>query len=619
MSKRPRIRNKKRAAALVSSIIILSLLAVASTSYINSSTQTLRISSRQTREVITTNLCEAGVQDVLRELWRPFKINQTFTDMDQVCGTASANNPKAAQLGELTGSGKYSAAVIGYTTPGGDSYRRIVQVRAVGWIDTNDNDVVDEGEARKTVDVSAQYELARSQVFDYTYFVNNYGWFDGFRESDLIINGDLRANANLDFLNGSPTINGSIHASVNDKLVPAAVGLINTAPVKMSNGTYQSRYGNNPRVRQVYNASNHGAKGTPTYENNRDFVFDSDGGMVNGRAAGATLNDSTGTRAWTRTATGNTVTQAMLDTTSTKEVVMPDLSDITKYQTQSQNYINTRATFADGTPDPNHGQGAFVEVWQDDSRGGRYVRVSTNGVISGSVMLIGSSTRPIRIHGPVTVTQDVVIRGVVEGQGTLYAGRNVHVVGSVTYRNGPDFRGANQTTVDNANEKRDFLGLAARASVIFGNPREFSNPYPLRYMTPPFTKGRYAEDGTYIPPYNALERDATGMMRYQSTFGDEALNRVATGVNQIDAIIYTNFVGGGNLGRGGGGVQFNGTIISRDEAMVIWSLPIVQNYDNRIRERVLSQKPLIDLSLPRSPVMLRSTWQDRGFKTTNSY
>jgi hypothetical protein len=90
------------------------------------------------------------------------------------------------------------------------------------------------------------------------------------------------------------------------------------------------------------------------------------------------------------------------------------------------------------------------------------------------------------------------------------------------------------------------------------------------------------------------------------------MNSIAEGVNQIDAIIYTNFVGGGNIGTAGGGVVMNGTIISRDEAMVTWSLPVIMNYDNRIRERSVTRTPLIDLNLPRSPVMMRSTWQDRG-------
>lgn len=148
-----------------------------------------------------------------------------------------------------------------------------------------------------------------------------------------------------------------------------------------------------------------------------------------------------------------------------------------------------------------------------------------------------------------------------------------------------------------------------------GDPATFGNPYPLKYMTPPFTKGRYDEAGNWIPPFNALERDSTGTLRYKSVLGDSAISRVASGINQIDAVIYTNFVGGGNLGTGGGGVRFNGSLISRDEAMVVWSLPVTMNYDSRIRERTLSRMPLIDLQLPRSPVMLRSTWQDRGFGT----
>ena len=146
-----------------------------------------------------------------------------------------------------------------------------------------------------------------------------------------------------------------------------------------------------------------------------------------------------------------------------------------------------------------------------------------------------------------------------------------------------------------------------------GNPVTFSNPYPLYYMQPPFTKGRYDEQGNYIPPFNAMEIDSTGRRRYQSVLPDSWINSAAEGVNQIDAVIYTNFCGGGNVGTAGGGMTVNGTLIARDEAIVTWSLPIRMNYDTRIRERGPDRNPLIDLNLPRSPTMLRSTWQDRGF------
>lgn len=617
MNQAQRKNVRKRGSTLLAAMFALGLMTYAGSSYINSATQTIRIATRQNYDVITSNLCEAGNQEVMRTLWRPFKISQKFTDMDNALAGATISVPKGAVLQTLPGVGKFSAAVISYSTPDGDTFTRNVVIRTVGWLDRDNDNRVDNGEPRKTVDVSAAFQLARSQVFDYTYFVNNYGWMDGFQESWMAINGDMRANGDMQFLNGSPTVNGSIYAAVNEKLSPRAGGLVNLGPVKWGNSRYATAAASNPRMRPAYNSSQHGTKGTDTYEAHRDMVFDSDATIVRGRPAGAVIADSTGYKAWTRTATGDTPAYTTLDTTATKEVVMPDLSDLAYYQNLSQNYIDTKATYADGTANPNFGRGASVEIWDSTlNRGaGAYRRIDTNGVVTGSAILVGTDDRPIRINGPVTFTQDVAVRGTVQGQGTLYAGRNVHIVGSIMYKSGPDFRGSNPTTVDRTNEKRDFLGLAARGSVIMGDPATFGNPYPLKYMTPPFTKGRYDEAGNWIPPFNALDRDSTGTLRYKSVLGDSAISRVASGINQIDAVIYTNFVGGGNLGTGGGGVRFNGSLISRDEAMVVWSLPVTMNYDSRIRERTLSRMPLIDLQLPRSPVMLRSTWQDRGFGT----
>lgn len=603
--------NKRRGSALLASFAVMALLAMASSSYITHATETIRTSVRQTHEVQTTHLCEAGVQAVLRDLWRPFKIDQDFENLEDVCSYASNSTPKGAQIGEVPDLGKYSAGVVRFYSPGDDPYSRILTVRAVGWMDRNDNDIVDDDESSKTVDVTARFELARSQVFDYTYFVNNYGWMDGFGPSDLVINGDMRANGNMEFLNGSPTVNGTVIAANNDKLSPAAAGLINMAPVKWDNATYNTNAASNSRMRQSYNSSNHGVKGTAEYEKWRDFIFDTNGEIINNRLAGTALMDATGTKSWTRTSVGQTPTVVKLDTNPTKEVIMPDLNDLAYYQNQSASYIDTKQTFEDGTANPNYGQGAWIEVWNSSLN--KYVMITTNGVVTGSAIMVGTASKPIKIHGPVTFTQDAVIRGNVTGQGTIYTGRNAHIVGSIVYNNPPDFRGSNMSTVDKTNEKKDMLAIAARQSVIMGNPKTFSNPYPLKYMTPPFTKGRYDEAGNWIPPFDAMQVDSSGKKKYQSTLGDDALNSVAQGVNQIDAILYTNFVGGGNVGTGGGGVNMNGTIICRDEAIVCWSLPVRMNYDNRIRERGVSKTPLIDLKLPRSPVMLRSTWQDRGF------
>jgi hypothetical protein len=221
----------------------------------------------------------------------------------------------------------------------------------------------------------------------------------------------------------------------------------------------------------------------------------------------------------------------------------------------------------------------------------------------------------------------VVIRGYVEGQGTLYAGRNVHIVGDIIYKNPPDFRGSVLDSVLALNERCDALGLAARGSVMMGNTKQFGDPYPLRYMTPPFTRGRYDENGNWIPPFDARQVDSTGRMRYQSAYGDAGQNEIERlslqididrngvidtderGISRIDAVMFTNFVGGGNLATDGRGLTVNGAIIAKDEAMVLYSLPLRFNYDWRIRERSLDDQPLINIELPRVASVVRLAWQ----------
>lgn len=585
---------------------MMGVLVLSTGSYLDRAAQANRQAKRQGLEVQATQACEAGVQSVMRALWRPFKTNQTFVDLDSQTSGSSVGSPTVAISDTLADGARFSAGVIAVNTV--DSYTRRVTIRCIGWIDTNRDGTADSTEAQKIVDVVATYQLSRSQVFDYTYFVNNYGWMDGFGPNDLIINGDMRSNGNFSFLNGTPTVNGTIVACANDKLSPPATGTITGQAVKWSDATYASNASSNQRIRPAYDSSTMGSKGSTTYEQWRDYIFESDGSIVNSRVDGAVLASSSGSLAWSKTSGGATQTTTVVDTSATKEVIMPDLNDMTYYQNVSTTYVDDKNTYADGTANPNAGQGAWVKVWN----GSAYQTISTNGIVSGSAALIGSSTRPILIHGPVTFTQDCVIKGVVSGQGTIYTGRNVHIVGSITYKTPPDFRGSNPTTVNNRNEKADMLALAARGSVIMGNPKNFGY-YPLRYMTPPFTKARKDENGNTIPAFDANQVDSTGFKRYQSVMGDNYLDSISSGVNQIDAVLYTNFVGGGNIGTGGGGVVINGSIISRDEAMVCWSLPSVQNYDSRIRESALTQDPLVELNLPRSPVLLRSAWQDRGF------
>lgn len=611
-----RRHSKRRGAALITSFGIMVVLSIAASSYIDSATMATRTSKRQTQEVQTTQLCEAGVQTVMNSLWEPFRDAHRFDDLEEECEHASVANPEMSVLGSIPGVGRFSAGVVSFTKPGSNSYVRRVKVRAVGWIDSDGDAALDAGEPRKIVDSTIDLELERAKVFDYVYFVNNYGWMTGFHENDLIINGDMRANGDFSFSSGMPTVNGQVIACENNKLVPAAAGTITGTPVKWGNDTYATKASGDSRMRPGYSSGVFGERSSETFEQWADLIFDSSTSVKDSKAYGSYLYDVTGMNSWTRSSEGGSPSLSLVDSQGAKELMMPDLQNLSYYTEMSDDYTDQKATFADGTANPNYGQEAYVEVWNSSTNS--YQRITDDGILNGSAILVGSSSKPIKVHGPVTFTEDVVIKGYIQGQGTVYAGRNVHIIGSVIYKDPPSWSGGSASSADQSNSKKDLVALCARGSVMMGSPKGFSNPYPLKYMTPPFTKGRYDNNGNFIPAFDALAADGVdvngnAIKKYQSRFGDDALDAIKSDVTQIDAILYTNFVGGGNIGTNGGGVDFNGAIISKDEAMVVWSLPIVMNYDNRIKERSLTNKPLIDISLPRSPSVKRMGWQDQGF------
>ncbi|GMV35652.1 MAG: hypothetical protein AMXMBFR61_01600 [Fimbriimonadales bacterium] len=595
------MRNRKqnnRGVALVTTLIFLSTVVVAVTSYVGSTTSALRLARHREMDLRLLNLCEAGFQAELVALWIPFKVSQRFDAMDAAYPGASPENPLGVISGSYDGVGAYTVGIVGYDTP--DTYNRFVTLRAVGFQDANNNGQLDPGEPYRTVETVQKFSLDRSGVFDYAYFANNYGWMTGFGQVDLIVNGDMRANGDFTISDGIPTINGSIYACANNRLVPPAQGIVNIAPYQWSNAAYTSD--TDTRKRQAYDPAVHGEKGSEQYEQWRDLIYDAEASVVNGRFSGSVLADSRGVRDFR---------DVVLDTNPTKELTLPDLNDLNYYINLSQTWVDQKATFGDGTANPDYGQEPYIEVW--NSSLGRYVRVTTDGVYNGSIGLVGTSSKPIKIHGPVTVTHDAVIKGYVQGQGTLYTGRNVHIVGSIIYKNPPSFVGSSPESIDARNEKKDVLALAARGSIIMGNTKKFGT-IPLRYMTPPFTKGRYDDLGNWIPPFDARSIDSYGIQRYAPLLGHNYVDSISSNINQLDCILYTNFVGGGNIGGGGTGVTFNGSIICKDEAMVLWSLPMKMNYDNRIRERALTNSPLIDIALPRSPSLTRAVWQSKGMK-----
>ena len=104
--------------------------------------------------------------------------------------------------------------------------------------------------------------------------------------------------------------------------------------------------------------------------------------------------------------------------------------------------------------------------------------------------------KPIRINGPVVVAGDVIIKGKVTGQGTIYSGRNIHIIGNLTYVDPPSWPKPDphpeQTAQKNAG--KDMLGLAAKGNIVIGNYTDSSWMERVeKYITPPWVR-EYACD-----------------------------------------------------------------------------------------------------------------------------
>lgn len=225
----------------------------------------------------------------------------------------------------------------------------------------------------------------------------------------------------------------------------------------------------------------------------------------------------------------------------------------------------------------------------------------------GCLYLHGTLNDPIVIDGPVVIDGDVIIEGYYTGQGTIYAGRNVHVIGDLiavdpAQWEQPDSAGNfyDETLPDNL--QRDFMGLVARGSVVLGDSDNLGS-YD-QYLQPPFI-GEYEVSSTdadigYVSYTSGsksyFDGDYTGVSGercssgnpaatidrryYESSVAPDVMNSYnpATRVDRIDAFIYNNHLTVGQLGANS---MINGGVICRDEALIPAGR-VYMNWDSRV-------------------------------------
>lgn len=248
------------------------------------------------------------------------------------------------------------------------------------------------------------------------------------------------------------------------------------------------------------------------------------------------------------------------------------------------------------------GLGKIPAVWGDAPDGSETAGIGTND--NGCLILIGTEANPIQLQSVFVATGDIYIKGYYTGQGTLYAGRNIYVIGDLIAKNPatwphPDNNPSNTAAI---NRTRDFLGLCAKGSLSLGDQSELNESFlttpvtgshatdvsdiELGYVTHyvigiPYFNGDYtARDGLNKDMFRS---DGTPRYFHSPMIGTTAFDALG-GVGRIkwmDAILYANHLIAGDYEDN---AVLNGAMICRDESIVRHG-NLSYNWDIRLGSR----------------------------------
>lgn len=590
------IIDNKKGIALIVTYVVITVLLVSAGPFFWRSFNEFRFANRQKDETKAYYIAEAGLALVAMEIYQKFA---------PLADTAWMTDTYAADFKDV---------VNNYNFPtdeeieSGTELRYTVVLPSNPYLETSDGVLLKliavgrvphlGGEVRKVVASTIFYEMKQSPVFNYAYFINNSARIDG---KGIIANGDVRSNGNFSF-NNKPRINGDIYASENPVLETA--GTINGKTEYWDILAYQD---NAPARARPTNPTGSPNPGGEVYDAGYDGESDRYG-----------LDPS-----------GNP-----LDGLPQEKLDMPYLGDLAGYELLANNkngqIIQDKKVLVDNVYDGNGPDGK--NGTPDD----------------GCIVLIGTDKEPIVINGPVVVKGDVIITGVISGQGTIYAGRNIHILGDVTYNAPPSWPkpDSDPYTTAQANQTKDFVAFAVKGNVIMGDyTTDAWKKSTENYLRPPFTQG-YAVDktdvalgydsdgdptngywfnGDYTAYDTGYKDDGIGGSAarrfYESSLSDDYINSIAGGgsaapgkgkkpeknaaeIKNIDGILYNNHALAGKVGD----CTFNGSVVSRDE-VIIYKNGFIINYDVRAHAGSIDY---IDLNLPRSLVLPETKARQSG-------
>lgn len=264
-------------------------------------------------------------------------------------------------------------------------------------------------------------------------------------------------------------------------------------------------------------------------------------------------------------------------------------------------------------------------VWGDSTNETSRLGI-TNGLDVGCLVITNGAT----INGVIVARGDVYIKGTIRGQGAIYAGRNIYVIGNVSYASPPSWTkpDSNPTNTALRNSTNDFLALCAKGNLVFGDDfKSFlqtlakspitathaSDVTDLELGYVSYTSGGVPYfDGDYTATdgenHDAVRTDGSQRAYYDPILGDAKFQSlgVSATIGKIDGVVYANHLVAGTAANG---MQFNGAVICRDE-VIKRTGNLYLNWDIRLGSQSREGRrsggfALIDL-LPRQATVYRT-------------
>ena len=358
----------------------------------------------------------------------------------------------------------------------------------------------------------------RSKVFNNAYFVNNYGWFQG---TGCTANGDVRANGDM-YLDAGCKINGNVYAARNEEL--GVRGDVANAGKMDSASTYRSTtYGSSNMARPLMTDPVTGGYVSGGYE------------APGGNATSAQLN-------------------ARVHANEERETEMPFIGDLTSPDSDYRMWAEELHARDPGMCTIKQGGRTIVDRYFDGAGPSGDASLAD----AGALILEGTATNPIEINGPVIVKSDVIIKGYVTGQGTIYSGRNIHIVGNIQYKDPPQWSGKRENA---NNSTKDMLGLMAKGNIVMGDYTASDWHSIDSYLT----------QQPYVQKYKCDSTD--DLIGYPETFGGSYI--ATETVKGLDAAYAANAPGGwdatsGRFGKVRRGERGTGEYVTTQQPQYDW-------------------------------------------------